>query len=219
MMQRLAVMGEVDVRLEQGDSYDASKDLLYRLYLLFTIFGVIAAMIGLGVIYVQTKATKEAARAALLNAQALINSQRPWIAIRTKEPKTPDSFEFQAICLSGIPAKIIHSYADWQTVDRGKSLQPIYKIEMLQYPFLLAPPDGPRKIYDFSVESLKANVPLWKEIQELDKTLYFLGKVEYIDELSFDSAGKHVIHETRWCYGYIGGAIFRSGPPESNDYT
>jgi hypothetical protein len=165
------------------------------------------------------KAIEDQGKHALLNAQALINSQRPWITVKTKEPPTPGSFTFEAICLSGIPAKIICSYADWQTVDRGQSLQRIYKTKMLQYPFPLAPPDGAKKIWDFSIESLKADTSLWEEIQALDKTLYFLGKVEYTDGISFDGAGKHIVHETRWCYEYIGGAIARSGPPEASDYT
>jgi hypothetical protein len=155
----------------------------------------------------------------LLNAKALINSQRPWIAERRREPCVPDSFEFETICLSGIPAKIIHNHANWQAIDTGELLQPTYDSEMLQYPFLLAPSDGPRKLWDFSVESLRANTPLWTEIQDLRKTLYFLGRVQYVDELSFDGAGNHIVHETRWCYQYVGEQIARSGPLEANDYT
>jgi hypothetical protein len=165
------------------------------------------------------KAIEDQGKHALLNAQALINSQRPWIAVRRKEPHISGSFVFEAICVSGIPAKIIQSYAGFQAVDSGQSLQPTYKTEMLQYPFMLAPPDGAKKIWDIEDSILKANEPLWKDVCDLKKTLYFLGKVEYIDSVSFDGNGKAVVHETRWCYEYISGALSRSGPSECNDYT
>src|SRR4029077_1880455 len=100
------------------------RDCLYRAYLAFTIVGVFVAMGAIFVFYLQTKATQDSARAALFNAQAVVNSQRPWIAVRRKEPCIPDSFVFEAICLSGIPARIIQSYVDWQAVDTGDALQP-----------------------------------------------------------------------------------------------
>jgi hypothetical protein len=177
----------------------------------------VGAWVGLVIIYRQTVATKNAAKAAFLNAQAVINSQRAWIAIRTREPHIPDSFEFQAVCLVGTPAKIIHNYAKWQTVEKGQSFQPTYETEMLQFPFLIGPSDGKRKICDFSMESFKSNALLWKDIQSGDKTLYFFGKIEYTDAISIDSKGNPITHESRWCYEYVGGSIFRSGALGMND--
>jgi hypothetical protein len=90
---------------------------------------------------------------------------------------------------------------------------------MLQYPFMLAQPDGARRIGDFGIDTLKANAPLWQQIQALEKSLYFLGKVEYVDAISVESDGKPIVHETTWCYEYIGGSITRSGPTaQFNDY-
>ncbi|HXN26070.1 MAG TPA: hypothetical protein VN902_03050 [Candidatus Acidoferrales bacterium] len=47
-------------------------------------FGIIVGIFTLFVLIEQTKATKRAAVAALLNAQAVLNSERPWILIPTK---------------------------------------------------------------------------------------------------------------------------------------
>jgi hypothetical protein len=204
---------------KQDDAYDPRHDCLYRAYLAFTIIGVFVAMGAIIVFYLQTKATQDSARAALLNAQAVINSQRSWIAVRTKDPPIAGSVEFQAECLVGIPAKMIHNYAKWKAVAEGQSLQPIYDTEMLQYPFLIAPSDGKKRVFEFGIESLQANTPLWNDIQNLQQTLYFFGKIEYTDGVSIDDKGNPIVHETKWCYQYIGGAIVRSGPPGMNDCT
>jgi len=208
-----------ETQAKQDDAYDPRHDCLYRAYLLFTIIGVFVAMGAIGVFYLQTKATQEAARAALLNAQAVINSQRSWIAVRTKDPPIAGSVEFLAECLVGIPAKMIHNYANWKAVEKGQSLQPIYDTEMLQYPFLVGPSDGKKRVFEFGIESLKATAPLWSAIQNLQQTLYFFGKIEYTDGVSIDDKGNPIVHETKWCYLYIGGAIVRGGPPGMNDCT
>ncbi len=60
-------------------AYDPREDALYRWYLGMTIVGVIGAVAGIVVLTCQTIATRHAAGAALLNARALINSERPWL--------------------------------------------------------------------------------------------------------------------------------------------
>jgi hypothetical protein len=183
---------------------------------------VISAITGLYVIvsFLTFLAVRNTVKVSQLQTKATVNSSRPWIAIKIKEPPAPNEFTFEAICLSGTPAKIIHNYADLQVIDSSKSPQPVYKTDMMQYPRIFANTDGKFKIYDYSIESVKANVPQWAEIQSLQKTLYFFGKIEYVDGVSFDDAGKHIIHESRWCFEYnIGGHIFRSGPLEMNDFT
>jgi hypothetical protein len=214
-----AAVHQPQAKNETANSYDAGKDCLYRLYLFATVTGVFVALGGIYVIWKQTEATEKAADAALLNAQAVINSQRSWIAVRTKDPPIAGSVEFMAECLVGIPAKMIHNYANWKAVEKGQSLQPIYDTEMLQYPFLVAPSDGKKRVFEFGIESLKAHASLWNDIQNLQQTLYFFGKIEYTDGVSIDDKGNPIVHETKWCYLYIGGAIVRGGPPGMNDCT
>ncbi len=210
--------GTPDATGKHNESQDRPKITDWLMVGLTAAYIFVSALIFVAV-KKQTAIAKIAADAALLNAKALINSERPWIAVRRKEPFTADVFLFEVVCVSGIPAKIIEIYADFQAVDRGQSLQLIYEKRMLHYPLMLAPPDGPKKIWDISGDILKANAPLWKAIQDQSKFLYFLGKVEYTDGISFDENGNKIIHETRWCYEYIGGGIARSGPPQFNDYT
>jgi hypothetical protein len=59
--------------------YDPYSDHLYRWYLRATVVGVVIGIFGLGFLIKQTNATKKAADAALLNANILLESQRPKI--------------------------------------------------------------------------------------------------------------------------------------------
>ena len=65
----------------QGNSYDAGRDSLYRLYLIATIIGVVGGLIGLGIIWKQTKHTAIATEAANANAKAMINAERAWVMV------------------------------------------------------------------------------------------------------------------------------------------
>src|SRR5579872_4594053 len=54
---------------------------LNRIYVGATVFGVLGSWVVLVVLVVQTIATKQSAKAALLNAQAVISADRPWIIV------------------------------------------------------------------------------------------------------------------------------------------
>jgi len=182
---------------------------------------VISAITAIYVIvsFLTFLAVKNTVKVSQLQTKAMVNSQRPWIAVRKKDPPIAGSVEFEAECLVGIPAKIIHNYAHWKAVKKGESLQPVYETEMLQYPFLIAPPDGKKRVFEFGIDSLQANGPMWHDIQNLDQTLYFYGKIQYTDGASIDDGGNPIVHETKWCYVYVGGAIVRGGPEGFNDNT
>jgi hypothetical protein len=59
--------------------YDASTDLLYRLYLGATVIGVVGGLIGLRLLYKQLVATQKAADAAKASADHIMNSERAWV--------------------------------------------------------------------------------------------------------------------------------------------
>lgn len=74
---------------EQTDQYDPYHDTLYRWYLRMTIFGVIGGTVGILVLIWQAiltkrsaNAAKEAADSAKLNAQAVLNTEPPFIVVR-----------------------------------------------------------------------------------------------------------------------------------------
>jgi len=64
---------------ETTNAYDASKDCLYRLYLLATIAGVLVACGGIYAIWKQTEATKQSAKAAEDSVKLQQSSQRQWV--------------------------------------------------------------------------------------------------------------------------------------------
>ena len=70
--------------LLQVQAYDPRQDILYRAYLWFTVLGVLGAFVGLWVISRQTKVAAQAADAARLSAQAVINAERAWITVTIK---------------------------------------------------------------------------------------------------------------------------------------
>jgi hypothetical protein len=71
--------------------YDPYSDSLYRHYLAATVIGVCFSLIVVAMLVWQniltrqvTKAAQENAEAALLNARAIINAERPWMFIQIK---------------------------------------------------------------------------------------------------------------------------------------
>jgi hypothetical protein len=82
-------VSEPHTKDKQPDPYDAEKDYLYRAYLVFTILGVCATVVGIIAIYRQTKATKDAAIATAQSAEASARSAKA----------TEDSVRLQEISL------------------------------------------------------------------------------------------------------------------------
>jgi hypothetical protein len=83
-------------------SYNPFEDNLYRWYLRATIVGVVAALAGLGLV-------NRTAKAAKASADALINAERPWIAIKigkSKHPQPISSWTWIIINCGRTPAHI-----------------------------------------------------------------------------------------------------------------
>jgi hypothetical protein len=81
-------VGQPPAQAEHANTYDASRDCLYRLYLVSTIVGVFVALGGIYTIYQQTEATRKAAEATAKSAKAtedsvrlLESSLRQWLNI------------------------------------------------------------------------------------------------------------------------------------------
>jgi hypothetical protein len=76
---------------KEAPSYDPTQDRAYRAYLWATILGVVGGFLGVGVLIWQTvltrrsaNAARDAASAAKISAEAVINSERPWLFISIK---------------------------------------------------------------------------------------------------------------------------------------
>jgi hypothetical protein len=85
-----AKIGEINISTEENSPYDAGKDWLYRLYLLFTIIGVVGAWCGIAVIYQQTKATAQAAQATERYVKLQETALRQWVKTRNWDARVTD---------------------------------------------------------------------------------------------------------------------------------
>ncbi len=178
----------------------------------------------------QMKIARDAADAARLNAQAVINAERAWIVV-TAEASEPDVFEFRAKNVGKTPAKFVSSFCEMSVLDRSDKLpaEPTYKTEMYDglQPTLFPPTDA-RAI--FRKDLRKSQLSLLDEellrcISAGFKEVYFFGSLSYVDTLAPEKDGKPVFHETKWCFKLIPivGALPLSHPylfpPSYVDYS
>jgi hypothetical protein len=170
-------------------------------------------------------AAKESAKAALLNAEVLINSERAWL-LATLGPFM-ESEDTQAIVAKNCgrtPAKVIrYSRINVRIVDHESDLprSPIYEeFDPLTDPLILLP-EGFREFSTFSEKTIRdaCDPDTFLSIQRNKKQAFIYGKVIYQDMLATD---KPAIRETAWCCQYIpvvAGKFWMHGPPRYNDHT
>lgn len=145
----------------------------------------------------QTSQTRKAAEAALLNARAVINAERPWILISVKSPPGPmGGFTVHARNKGRTPAMIIESRMGCAAVKTISDLpaQAVYPItNPIENRIVI--PGGATHIVWFDQRLftgvLKDSVPLFSWEGEV----FVFGKVRYRDLADPD---KSIIHETRW---------------------
>jgi hypothetical protein len=170
-------------------------------------------------------AAAECARAALLQAQAIIHSERPWILV-TVEPSRikENSFTVIATNRGRTPARII------ETSDRSRITidemhlpgTPEYRNEERSAPFtlIILLPGESTAIKLFCRDDVKGLCDSgegFKRIETWEEKVFLYGKVVYEDLIA--PAGSQV-HESNWCYWYIHGrqksGLVIAGPPEYN---
>jgi hypothetical protein len=176
-----------------------------------------AIILTLIVIAEQTMQTRNAAESALLNAKALVNSERPWlIAEVVRGSQMPHFYEIQITNYGRTPARFLNGDASYLFAERPDllSVPPNYSSPfVLPKQLLIAPGKGFPIPHGY-------NVPhLLQKPAAANKTLVIYGRVLYEDTII-----PGVEHETRWCFGYIdvargqtmGGDFMLTGP---NEYT
>jgi hypothetical protein len=162
-------------------------------------------------------ATKIAAEAALKNAQAVIDAERPWMMIETNYQRVLDypMYTFRFVNRGRSPAEIVNTYSEFRTVpvleaddlpsqpNYGKFAAPEW--EVVHHHWYI-PGEG-FEIYSFDCRVIGEMDPdRWKAIQGLKIRLYFIGVVRYRDTLSAE------IHESRFCYVAGSHALLPFGP-------
>jgi hypothetical protein len=174
------------------------------------------------------EAAASSAHAALLNAQATIHSERPWLLI-TVEPSrsVENSFTITATNRGRTPA-IVTATVEFTAIAANEShlpSTPDYRQEepsAPQVPVILVPGES-TPIKTFCRDEVKAlcdSEERFRRIETWEEKIFLYGKVEYIDLIS---AQDDQNHETGWCCWYIHGrqnsGLVLAGPLSYNAHT
>jgi hypothetical protein len=155
------------------------------------------------------EAATASAQAALLNARAIVDSERPWILI-TVEPSRSieNSFTVMASNRGRAPAKIIASEKLTRIAVDEKHLlgSPEYKnVEGARPAPIILLPGESTPIQPFcrdDVRGLCDSEERYRRIETWEEKVFLFGKVSYRDLIS-PADGE--VHETNWCCWYIHG--------------
>jgi hypothetical protein len=199
--------------------YDPRSDRLYRLYLLGTVVGVAGGLIGLFFLVVQVVASKQAAKAALKNATALINAERAWVFVDRGETGA-DKIQDPYLLPVGHPdirpnqERIAHCVFFIRNFGKTPAKVTGWRTELLIGDSANEPPN--LKFYDIpndpfgvyfippnNAVAQEARLPSgfaeWKEFQDVEdgrRYAWLVGVIRYLDVIS-DIEKEH---ETRFCY-------------------
>jgi hypothetical protein len=174
------------------------------------------------------EAAAASAQASLLNAQAVINAERPWILISVEPSRSMEnSFTIMATNRGRTPARIIESLERTKiTIDEKRLPRtPVYANEPRSAPFapIILLPGESTAIKAFCRDDVKGlcdSEERFKRIETWEEKVFFYGKVIYRDLISpADSED----HETNWCCWYIHGrqnsGLVIAGSLEYNSHT
>ncbi len=174
------------------------------------------------------EAAATSARAALLNAEAIIHAERPWILISVEPSRSKENcFTVMATNRGRSPARIVSSEeeaiiavdeaqlpipAEFESRDRKAKPAPI---------ILLPGEFTPIKPFcRTDVRDLCDSDERFRRVETWDEKIYLYGRVTYRDLMDLD---ENPAHETNWCCWYIHGrqnsGLVIAGPQEYNQHT
>lgn len=150
-------------------------------------------------------ASKDAASAALLNAQTLINAERPWIVINVESP-APNQFHFKATNVGRTPARITAIYGHPLIVRRNRP-EPTPDFEgtesLLSTPPCLLPSTTSCTALRCNIEELHGSDSVEDFLRYVTSGLFeiwFYGRVIYFDTLE---PPPQTSHDTKWLFWYL----------------
>lgn len=177
---------------------------------------------------VAAEAASSAAQAALLNAQAILHAERPWILITIEPSRSAEnSFSILATNRGRTPARIVSSLERKQILIDEHRLPPNPTYEKRdrnthQTPVILLPGES-TAVLTFSrndVKGLCDSEERFRRIETWEEKVYLYGRVVYQDLIA---PAEQQEHETNWCCWYIHGrqssGLVMAGPPEYNAHT
>jgi hypothetical protein len=171
---------------------------------------IVAALTG-GVICWQSVETRKAAQGAFLNAQAVINAERPWMLISVKSsPGEMGGFDVRIRNRGRTPAMVTEARMGCVAVNKVSDL-PLPAVFPMDNPIKnkVIIPGGRAHIVWFDQRLFKALLGDDLPQSSSQKQIFVHGKVLYRDLANPD---RSVIHETRW----IGLYQFPSEDDEGN---
>ncbi len=180
--------------------------------------------------YAETAAEAAAAsaQAALLNAQAVIHAERPWILIAVEPSRGKEnSFTIMATNRGRTPAKIMSTSEQIIIAIDEKHLPdvPEYKSEKPGAPLvpIILLSGESTEIQSFCRDDVKGlcdSEERFKRIETWEEKIYLYGRVIYRDLIA---PTDDQVHETDWCCWYIHGrqssGMVMAGPPEYNSHS
>lgn len=211
---------------EEEKAKAASLDRLYRRYMLATIVGVGAGIVGAVFLIWSTVLTRRAANAALMNAEALFNAERPWLAVLIEE-RGPDQYEISAKNLGRTPALVI-GVSRVRVITESRSLSsdvPEYPEGMAEAADLMEQSGNlwmlaPNERWVFGTIDFSGSRPAIltaaeaSEIRHGSKNLFHYGRIRYRDVFKRDA-----LHETLFCFRFTEKGFLPFGQPGYNKYT
>jgi len=171
-------------------------------------------------------AAEAAAEAALLNAKAIVDAERPWLLI-TVEPslRVENSFTVMATNRGRTPATIVATAERIKIVVDETHLPtpPEYgEPAAPRVPIILLPGEA-TAIKSFCREEGKGiceTEERFKRVANWEEKAFIYGKIVYKDLIA---PRDRQLHETAWCCWYIHGrqksGLVIAGPPEYNLHT
>jgi hypothetical protein len=148
------------------------------------------------------EATRESAKASLMNVQALIKSERPWF-IATFEPSAEDStvYRLRIMNKGNTPGILEEMFAETTFAERPDTLPvpPTFSNPCI------APNDSLFSRNDFYVVpyDYKPSMMLSQHLSNANHRptdlLVVYGKLTYADIFPENDSGR-IVHETRWCF-------------------
>jgi hypothetical protein len=173
---------------------------------------LVAAGTGL-VIWQQTIATRKAADAALLNAQILVNSERPWLLVSSEHIKGTITSGAYAKNNGRTPCKLVQSTEPiWRFLEPRETHQlrandnakrPEFGQPTDLYEPIIILPEESTYIFQLIPEDVRRRCGSGERYQMLQSgelELFIYGSIHYIDLLNPEGTAKH---ETTWCCHYL----------------
>jgi hypothetical protein len=212
---------------EKQDTNQPKEDMLYRAYLWSTIVGVIGGLLGIAVIYFQTKhvrksaeAAETAALAAKANADAVVNAERAWV-FSAMEKLGPESFSLKFTNHGKTPAEVIDikQRETWtELMDPDKRELPVPPDYGLETKFVQPRIIVPGKFFVYDNTMLASVLPgeIYSQLKTSRKRYFIYGRVRYRDLID-----RTRVRETGFCYFWspLLDEFIIGGPSEYTYYT